>query len=114
LLVNEASLGTTSMAFVTGIGGIDAERNSWQYQGAKPMSVSVRKLDDCFHEMGLHRPAVLKLDVEGAEVSVLAGAESLLTRFKPYVLCEVHTMQGVGSNLERPVYMWIPNGQDRP
>jgi FkbM family methyltransferase len=126
LLVNEATLGTTSMAFVKGIGGIDAESNSWQYQGAKPISVAIRRLDDCFKEMTLHRPAILKLDVEGAEDNVLAGAEMLLTKYKPTVLCEVHNitsgmritqqlaelgykMQSVGANVERPVCMWIPN-----
>jgi FkbM family methyltransferase len=34
-------------------------------------------------------PRVLKIDVEGAEARVLAGAEQLVSRAKPIILCEV-------------------------
>lgn len=34
-------------------------------------------------------PNVLKIDVEGAELEVLQGAESLLTKTRPTLLCEV-------------------------
>ncbi len=35
-------------------------------------------------------PSVLKIDVEGAEAAVFAGAEELLATAKPVVLCEVY------------------------
>lgn len=35
-------------------------------------------------------PAVLKVDVEGAEVEVLTGARRVLAEAKPVVVCEVH------------------------
>jgi FkbM family methyltransferase len=34
-------------------------------------------------------PAILKIDVEGAELEVLEGARELLTQHRPVVLCEV-------------------------
>lgn len=34
-------------------------------------------------------PKVLKIDVEGAETNVLRGAEQLLSKYKPIILCEV-------------------------
>jgi hypothetical protein len=34
-------------------------------------------------------PAVVKIDVEGAEVSVLRGAQRLLEQIRPRILCEV-------------------------
>ena len=37
----------------------------------------------------LPKPNVLKIDVEGAEFNVLAGATRLLTEAKPVILCEV-------------------------
>ena len=35
------------------------------------------------------RPAVLKIDVEGAELEVLHGAEKVLQTARPVVICEV-------------------------
>jgi chemotaxis response regulator CheB len=36
------------------------------------------------------RPDVLKIDVEGAEVSVLTGARDILSRARPVVFLSVH------------------------
>jgi len=38
-------------------------------------------------------PAVIKIDVEGAECEVLEGATGLLARAKPTLICEVHTAE---------------------
>jgi hypothetical protein len=37
-----------------------------------------------------HAPALVKIDVEGGELEVLAGAEALVARNDAEVLCEVH------------------------
>ncbi len=50
--------------------------------------VDVRPLDEIIDEAGLDRIDVLKIDVEGAEVDVLRGAENTLRRSR-YVLMEV-------------------------
>lgn len=50
------------------------------------ISVQVRLLDDDLPE-DFH-PALIKVDVEGAEVKVFRGALSTLRRFRPVVLFE--------------------------
>jgi FkbM family methyltransferase len=52
--------------------------------------VSVRKLDDVLAEMGMEHVDFVKLDVEGAELGVLEGAQKLLGKTpRPTILCEV-------------------------
>jgi FkbM family methyltransferase len=52
--------------------------------------VAVRRLDDVLAEHGVRRVDFLKLDVEGAELSVLYGAMKLLQReSRPAILVEV-------------------------
>lgn len=46
---------------------------------------------DWLLEQGIGAPNVLKIDVEGAEIHVLRGAERMLAEVKPIVLCEVMT-----------------------
>jgi hypothetical protein len=48
--------------------------------------VSAVTLDRYFADPGLERPALIKVDVEGAELQVLKGAKSLLTSVKAPVL----------------------------
>lgn len=48
-----------------------------------------RTIDDLLGELDLI-PQVIKIDVEGAECSVLRGAKKLLTNHKPVLLIEVH------------------------
>ncbi len=59
--------------------------------------VAATTLDRFCRERGL-TPALLKVDVEGAELLVLRGAAGLLRAARPRVLCEVHPaqMQNVG------------------
>jgi FkbM family methyltransferase len=57
-----------------------------------------------------HRPpAVVKIDVEGAEVEVLKGAEEVFRTSKPTLVCEVHhsrAAQGVAAWLTTMGYQW--------
>jgi len=50
---------------------------------------SVRALDDIVVEQRLPDPKVVKIDVEGFEYEVLKGAEQLLRRTRPLLLCEL-------------------------
>jgi FkbM family methyltransferase len=42
-------------------------------------------------------PQLVKIDVEGAELDVLRGAESLVRRYAPVVVCEVHLERGAAA-----------------
>ena len=52
-------------------------------------SVPLRRLDSLLQENSLERLDFLKIDVEGAEMRVLAGARDALSRFRPLILVEV-------------------------
>lgn len=56
---------------------------------AKSFSVRGRRIDDVVQELALQRVDAIKIDVEGAEVSVLRGALSTLKRFHPKIVVEV-------------------------
>jgi FkbM family methyltransferase len=53
-------------------------------------TVAVRRLDNVIERDGLPVPNVMKIDVEGAEVDLLAGAERTLRERRPVILMELH------------------------
>jgi FkbM family methyltransferase len=53
------------------------------------ISVSAKTIDELVNEHGLN-PAVMKVDVEGAEGMVFKGALSVLREFRPLVLAELN------------------------
>lgn len=52
--------------------------------------VALTTIDQTMADLGLSRLDVLKIDVEGAEAQVLAGARQTLERLRPIVLFEVN------------------------
>jgi FkbM family methyltransferase len=56
---------------------------------AGTLEVRTLRLDDFCAEHGL-APAAIKIDVEGAEMSVLAGARSTLARHRPILFLSTH------------------------
>ena len=67
--------------------------------------VELRRLDTLLDGSGLPRPDLVKIDVEGAELQVLAGAASMLRLLKPVVLIELHgTNDGVANCLSAAGY----------
>ena len=54
--------------------------------GASPITLKQRSLDVLLTEMGIHQVAVIKIDVEGAEIGVLRGAQRLLASERPPVI----------------------------
>ena len=65
----------------------------------KAYPVRGRPIDDVVRELGLTRVDAVKIDVEGAEVSVLRGAIETLKRFHPKVVIEMdeHQLAGFGT-----------------
>ena len=69
------------------------------------IQVSVRRLDGFFTERNLPAPDVIKVDIEGSEIDFLAGAESVIRRFRPLLLIELHgTNHGVSEWLTKFSY----------
>jgi hypothetical protein len=52
--------------------------------------VEVRRLDTLVQEGAIPGPNVIKVDVEGAEAKVLAGARLTLERYAPHLVIEFH------------------------
>lgn len=58
------------------------------------IKVQARTLDDVIGEHDIHRVDVIKIDVEGNELSVLEGAQETLRRFKPALFLETGLEDG--------------------
>jgi len=79
---------------------------------AAGFSVLVFPLDQVFPLENLERLDYVKIDVEGAELQVLAGASETLKRFRPIVQLETEISDAV---LNLPEYsVWqSPNGPNK-
>jgi len=66
------------------------------------IEVAVTTLDDAIAARGLRPPTFVKIDVEGAELSVLRGMRDTLARHRPAVLYEIDdaTLAGVSRKRE--------------
>lgn len=64
------------------------------YDGFERVIVPVTTVDDLLAE-GCLPPALIKIDVEGAECLVLEGAQETLTSLKPVLMLEVHSIQSM-------------------
>jgi FkbM family methyltransferase len=60
----------------------------------KPLKVNVTTLDDFLRRNGTRRVDFIKMDVEGAELSVLRGASGLLrTTPRPFIMTEISDLR---------------------
>ena len=77
---------------------LNPERRS---EPAREITVDSVTIDGLLASRNL-RPAVIKIDVEGAELMVLRGARRVLAECKPIILCEVHPpqMKNCGASTE--------------
>jgi FkbM family methyltransferase len=62
-----------------------------EYEAYDTMSVAVVRADSILRA-GLRPPNMIKIDVEGAEVAVLEGAQELLRNHSPLLVIEVHNI----------------------
>lgn len=67
-----------------------AIRNEYLPDGFVDIDVNVKKLDDFVKETGIV-PDILKVDIEGAEHLLLAGALNTLGRYHPTFYIEIHS-----------------------
>lgn len=71
-----------------------------------------RSLDSVLREQGVARVDLVKLDVDGFECEVLAGAERLLTHDRPVFIMELspYVLEERGVSLERLLQFFVPRG----
>jgi FkbM family methyltransferase len=50
--------------------------------------VNTRRLDDYFIQPNI-KNVLIKIDAEGEEINIITGAENLITKFRPIIICEV-------------------------
>lgn len=81
--------GSSSCGFLA---GSDPPLDGARYEAFPRTVVPVRTLDDLAADQDRVRPALVKVDVEGAEVMVLEGAAGLLAARQTAWLIEVHTI----------------------
>ena len=88
----------TATFYAAGSMGSLVSRSPWyaQFQ-LKPITVPVYKLDDILNDLDIRHVDIIKIDVEGSEISVLRGAESTLRNNCLHLLMDVD----VESNAER-------------
>jgi FkbM family methyltransferase len=76
-----------------GLAGLPPSKYLGRLDAHGSLEVEVTTLDDARVEKQLPPPNVIKMDIEGAEVDALRGANSLLKMHRPIVLVATH---GVG------------------
>ena len=81
-------------------------RSNSQGKNAKAVSRMVTTLDQFFVQKGL-LPDLMKIDVEGFEISVLKGAQKIISRKKCPILCELHPGYWKGMNLDAQQFIQI-------
>lgn len=64
------------------------------------IQVSMKKLDDVWHEGGRPMISFIKMDVEGAELEVIKGGGKMLTQCHPTMLIEANTPQHLAKLIE--------------
>lgn len=71
-------------------------------EGLREISVPTRPLDT----LGLSRPDAIKIDVEGFEAAVLAGATTLIATHRPAMIIEIEDRQHPGQTLSVFRRLW--------
>ena len=84
-----ADAGTAEIYAISASSGLNTMRPSLASTVAKAETVAVEPLDSIVERLALQKLTLLKVDVEGYEEEVLAGARRTLRTFRPAVYFEV-------------------------
>jgi FkbM family methyltransferase len=73
-------------------------------------TIPLDEIDSLIQILGGNHLSLMKIDVQGLEINVLRGAEKLIQKYKPVILCEVSTSN---DSLEAEVENFLmPKGYD--
>jgi FkbM family methyltransferase len=98
LMNNAAGSGRGMISFASD--GTMGAANASIVNDNRGVSVEIASLglQDIVDTCSLERIDLIKIDIEGSELDVLAGAESFFKRFRPKLIVEPHTVDGVFSD----------------
>ncbi|MBL8991164.1 MAG: FkbM family methyltransferase [Phycisphaerae bacterium] len=88
LQIDRFSTGTATLDRITG--GRPSETHEQYGVGAETETVHVARLDTLVSQGRVRPPAVMKIDIEGAEAMCLRGAEGVLREHRPRLAIELH------------------------
>lgn len=67
-------------------------REVFRQKGFSDTTVRTMPVDDMSKSLNIPEPDIMKIDVEGAEYSVLVGARQMILRKKPVIFVEIHSI----------------------
>lgn len=92
-IIEAAASDTNGTATLT-VGDRDVSASLLPGKGTRSIEVKTRTLDSIVDEAGLTTLALVKLDIEGAELRALKGATRVLTELRPALCCEISPGEG--------------------
>jgi FkbM family methyltransferase len=110
VIADESSVSSSSMACLTSIRSAVERLDASRFKNATLTTVTARRLDTLCGEHRLPTPAVIKIDVEGAEAHVIRGGLDMLRIARPAIVCELHSVDAaVGVSVELLQLGYRPN-----
>ncbi|MDE6847163.1 MAG: FkbM family methyltransferase [Lachnospiraceae bacterium] len=95
---------TEELSFVSGLNGASHIENNEQIGVEKKVTVQVDKLDNLIHE----KISFIKMDIEGAEINALKGAEKMIKTYKPKLaICVYHKKEDIWE-IPRLILSYVP------
>jgi len=74
----------------------------------KQVEVSLDTIDNYVTDKEINRLDLIKIDVEGAELMVLKGAEETLKRYRPQIICEFSDLTTKGFGYQaKEIFDWL-------
>jgi FkbM family methyltransferase len=110
VIADESSVSTSSMACLTSIRSAVERLDAARFRNATVTAVAARRLDTLRTAHQLPSPAVIKIDVEGAEALVIGGALQTIDDASPAIVCELHSVDAaVAVSVELSRLGYTPN-----
>lgn len=92
------------LSFVSGLNGASHIGDASQETEEKQITIQVDKIDDLIHE----KVTFVKMDIEGAEINALKGAEKIIKTYKPKLaICVYHKKEDIWE-IPRLILNYVP------